>query len=524
LNLAQVARLLAGFALFFTVLLAIPLVVAIAHAETAYATVDGFVAALVTGAVVAALLHLGGRTASKDFYRREGIAVVGLAWLLAAGLGALPFVWSGALTSATAAFFESVSGLTTTGASVFGSGGNPTVESLPRSLLLWRAMLHWIGGVGIILVFTVLLPAMGVTGKNLISSEQVGVADHSQRPRLQEQSRVLFRIYIVLTGACMLGYWLCGMTPFDAMCHAFSTLATGGFSTRNLSIGAYQSLPTELVAILFMFLAGANFTLMLSTLRDRPFRLSAMWRNPEFRAYALLMAGVIAAITVVLRVDGTPLRDDALGITRDYADLGRCLRDASFQTVSIMTSTGFSSADFQNWPKTALYILILCMLVGGCTGSTAGGLKVLRLVVCWKLVVYTVNLFIQPRSVQKLKLGGDVVPNSVVSAILTLVLLWMFCIAGGTLILDIDPRLDMVSSFSACVSMMCCTGPAITEVVHLPDGAIEIANAGNIDLGPYGGYGDLFALSHVTMAILMIFGRLEVLAPLVLFVPGFWRR
>ncbi len=492
MNLAQIARLLAAFALFFVGLMAVPFVVSLFEAESDFRPRAGFAFGLIVGIGFALLLRRLGRGGRPEFFRKEGLAVVGLAWLLAGTLGAVPFVAAGVIDSGAGAVFECVSGLTTTGATVLGTGPNPPIETLPTSVLLWRSMLQWIGGTGVILLFTVLLPALGMPQKNLLDSEAVGVSRVDQRPRMQEHARLLFRLYCALTLAAVLGYRFAGLSWFDSTCHAFTTMATGGFSTRNLSIGAYQNLGVELVAIVFMFLAGCNFALLLSAVRGR-LDLRRIWRDPEFRTYTSLTVTLVVVMTAILWIWGRRLEDPQLGIVRDYSDPVRCLRDAGFQVVSILTSTGFGTANFQQWPMVATSLLLLCMLVGGCTGSTAGGVKVLRVLVCGKLIAYSLRLFVRPRAVQKLRIGQEVLPNAVVSAILTLVLLWFLSVVLGTLVLSLDPRLDPVSALSTSASMMGCTGPAITWVVASAEGVFQIANTGGIDVGPYGGYGDLHA-------------------------------
>lgn len=523
MNLAQVARLLSGFILYFTLAQTIPLVVALLEPqqmENGTHPVAGFIAGISLGLLVSWLLWLGGRKAPTEFFRREGLTVVGFAWLMAGALGAIPFQWSGALPSGTDALFESISGLTTTGASVFGTAENPDIEDLPYSLLLWRSMLQWLGGMGIILVFIVLLPAMGVTGRNLLASEQIGVSKEDMRPRMHEQARFLFRIYLTLTFAAFLALWLLArVSLFDSICHAMTTTATGGFSPRTGSVGAFDSLTAELIILVFMFLGATNYVLMYSAFRHRLHKSGNVLRNPEFRLYLFLTLGLITIVTLALWTWGGIVPDQNVG-SKDYGDLGRCLRDAAFNVVSIFSSTGYATADFQAWPKAALVVLMFCMFVGGCTGSTAGGLKILRLLVSLKLVAYTVRHFIRPKSVEKIKLEHDVLPNSVISTILALVLLWLVGIAVGTFALSLDPRLDMYTAFSANLSMMGCTGPAITAVTpeFIP------VNEYGINIGPYGGYGDLYGWSKILMCFQMILGRLEILAPLVLLAPGFWRR
>ncbi len=522
MNYAQIARLLSYFVLSLSAWTLVPLVFALIEEPGNHRDGLGFGAAVLSSLLVGGGLWFAGRGSRTEFFRREALVVVGVAWLFAGAFGAIPLCVSGAIPGIADAWFESISGLTTTGATVLGTGGNPAIEDLPRSLLLWRSMLQWFGGAGVILVFTVLFRAVGVTGKSLLDSEAVGVSRHDERPRMQEQSRHLIRLYTGLTAAAMLGYWLSGLGVFDAACHAMTTMATGGFSTRNLSMGAYQSLATELVGVAFMFLAGVNFVAMISVARNR-FDIRRLGDNPEFRAYTAVTLAFVFLVTGALWIWGAEMQDPAMGNSRDYGNPLQCLRDATFQVVSMMTSTGYGTCNFQNWPKPALYVLILCMLIGGSTGSTAGGLKVFRVLVCTHLVGHTLRKFIRPRAVQTLRIGDEVIPDSTVSGILTLLLLWIAAAALGTLILDLDPRLDPVSAFTGSVSMLGCTGPAITQVLPI-DGGFELANQGRIDLGPYGGYGDLQGYAKIYLAFQMILGRLEILAPLVLLFPSFWRK
>ena len=514
MDLGKVARPLAGFILFFSLSMLLPLAVSFSE-DSDYATTQAFATGIVAALVVALLLWVGGRKSTSDLYRREGLTVVGLAWVFAGALAAIPFERSGAIPSGVDAFFESISGLTTTGATVLGTT-NTDIESLPPSVLLWRSMLQWMGGMGIILVFIVLLPAMGVTGSRLLSSEQVGVSDETRRPRMIERARALFFVYALLTTFGGIAYWMVGLQPFDAVCHAFTTLASGGFSTNNFSIGGFQNAGVELVAIVFMFLAGCNFLLLAYVLRHGGKTTGAL-HSSEFKLYLGLTLVIILGMTLSLWTWGQPVTEEELGVTKDYSSFFTCVRYASFQTVSILTSTGYATANYVEWPKPALYLLVLCMFIGGCTGSTAGGFKVLRILVCAKLVGNALRHFVRPRTVETFRVGGEAIPDRVVIGILALLLLWLATVAAGTLVLSLDPDLDIVSAFTASLAMMGCIGPAFGDAVHTAAGS-------GIDVGPYGGYGELQTGAKLFMSLQMILGRLEILAPFALLTPGFWRR
>lgn len=521
MNLASVARLLAGFVVFFTAVQIVPMSLALSEAASAYDTRAGFGGSMAIGFVVALLLWLAGRGADRDFHRREGIAVVGFAWTLAGVLGGIPFVWSGALLSGVDATFETISGLTTTGATVMGATRTPAIEDLPHSLLLWRSLLQFVGGLGIILVFIVLLPAMGVTGKSLLASEQTGVSTGLHEPRLLEQGRALFRCFVVLNALCALGYWASGMSLFDALCHAMTTMSTGGYSTRNLSVGAYDRLAIEVVATVAMFVGGCNFAWLVAIARSRGRDTRRVLQMPELRVYAGMVGACVVAATLALWLRGGILPNGA--VVRDYGSLGRCLRDAAFNVTSIFTSTGFATADFQNWPSLALLCIMLGMLVGSCTGSTAGGIKMLRVAVCAKLAAYHGRRFIRPKSVERLKLGGEVVADPVVSAILAIVVLWLALVAFGALVFATDPNLDPMSCLSMSATFMGNTGPALNGVMVEGTRATLLSPTG-INLGPYGSFGDLPAHLKVWGMLQMLLGRLEIMALLVFISPRFWRR
>lgn len=517
MNPGQIARMLAGFAAFFTIAQLPPFLMALQEPQDGrFATVAGFGASIAVGMAVAALLWFGGRNAGHEVFRKEAIVVAGVSWALAGLLGAVPFQWSGLLPSAADAVFETVSGLTTTGASVLGSGDNPAVPDAPPSLLLWRALLHWIGGIGIILVFVALLPAMGVTGKNLLTSESVGVATESFQPRAIEKARVVALIYVTLTGACLLLLvFVGGFGWFDAVCHAFSTLATGGFSTR-VSMNQFDSLGAEVVLTVFMFLAGASFAFVAAHWRSGPQALTALARSGEFRLYSLTALAIVVACT--------------LSLVRADVPIGEALRLASFNGVSVLTSTGFATSDFQAWPTTCLLVLFAAMLVGGCAGSTAGGIKQVRLLVVLKLLGYTVRQFVRPRIVERIKVDEETLPAVVVSSVLAITMMWLLTIAAGAFVLSFDERLSFVGALTASASMVGNCGPALAQVD--PTSAAAVLNVGAAsamladepNIGPFGGYGGLPAWAKAVMTAQMLLGRLELLTLLALLSPGFWRR
>ncbi len=517
MNLPPVARMMAGFTAFFTAAQSPPLLLACYEVQTSQvSSIAGFTASMVFGALVAGVLYLGGRHATGQIFRKEAIAIAGLSWFLASLLGAVPFVWSGLLPNPIDAVFETASGLTTTGATTFGSGPNPNVVDAPASLLLWRAMTHWLGGLGIVLIFVSLLPAMGVTGKNLLASESVTVSTDSYQPRAVAKARTIVAIYLALTLLCTGLLMLCGgYGLLDAVCHTFATVATGGFSTR-ASVAAFDSLGGELVLMVFMFVSGCSFAVLAVQWRQGWRCLPALARTGEFRIYCLVTAALIAAITLSLVRAGLPF--------------GTALRQASFNGISVLTSTGFATADFQAWPTLATLVLFCAMFVGGCSGSTAGGIKQVRLLVVLKLIAYTVRHFVRPKSVERIKLDNEVLPAAMISSVLAIVVLWCVSVVLGALVASLDERLNFVAALTASASMVGNCGPAMTLVdpTTASDaillGTTATPLAGTLQIGPMGGFGALQDWTKVVFIFEMILGRLELLTLLALFTPSFWRR
>ncbi|MFM1872878.1 MAG: Trk system potassium uptake protein TrkH, partial [Planctomycetota bacterium] len=407
-------------------------------------------------------------------------------------------------------------GLTTTGATVLASAKNMAIEQVPPSLLLWRASLQWIGGLGIVLVFAALLPAMGVTSKNLLTSETVGVGTETYQPRVLDKARMILFLYTGMTAACALLLVLVGgFSTFDAICHAFTALATGGYSTRG-SLAAFDSLGGEIVLIVFMFLAGASLAVLATHLRTGLRCIPALLRTGEFRIYTVLTLALVAALTFSLVRAGLPF--------------GTALRQAAFNGVSVLTSTGYATADFQAWPTFALVALFCAMFIGGCTGSTAGGIKMVRVLVVLKLFAYTIRHFVRPKSVERIKLDEEALPAAVISSIVAIVLLWLTCIVVGAALIALDERLNFVAAFATSASMMGSCGPALTmvdpasAVAVTVDGGTAVTLAATPNVGPFGGYGELHDATKIVLIAQMVLGRLELLTLLALFTPSFWRR
>lgn len=515
MNVGRIARVLAGFVVFFVLAQVPPLLMALGELRTPRChSVAGFLSSIAIGTLTAGILWFAGRRAGPQFFRRETLCVAALAWALASVLGSLPFQWSGLLPDACDALFESVSGLATCGGTVLGSAGNPTPEATPASMLLWRAVTQWLGGIGIVLIFVALLPA-GMANKNLLVAESVGVNSEGFQPRLIHRSRWIIGVYVVLTALCTTLLMLVGgMSLFDATCHAFTTLATGGYSTRT-SVAAFDHVGAEVVLTVFMYIAGCTFTMLAGVLRDGFRGARALFRTGEFRIYTVFTIAAIGLVTIDLMRGG-------MGFPS-------ALRQSSLNTVSMLTCCGFATADFHAWPPLSLLVIFTCMMVGGCSGSAAGGMKQVRVLICLRLFAYHLRQFMQPKRVDRIRLDGEVLPAGTISSVLAIVLMWLATIMVGAMVIAWDQRLSFVGALTASASMLGGCGPALA-VVHpdalipgLPELGRGVAVVGP-NIGPLGGYGDLAGWTKVAMCLEMVLGRLELLPLLALLMPSFWRR
>jgi len=414
---------------------------------------------------------------------REGIAVVGLGWVAIVLAGSLPFVFTGVAPTIPAAVFESTSGFTTTGATIYA-----VVEQLPRSILLWRSVTHWIGGMGIIVLGVAILPLLGVGGAQLFRAEMPGIVTDRLTPRIATTARLLWGVYALLTAVLALGYLALGMTPFDAANHAMSALATGGFSTRTASLGAFSP-AIQWLTTLFMFVAGINFTLHYQMLTGR---WRAWARDPEWRWYFASMVGAMAVVFVALSLRAGAWTADGL-------------RDAAFNVAAVHSTTGFATADFAAWPAVAQVVLLGLMFVGAMGGSTGGGFKMVRAAVVAQHTRGEVQKVLHPRAVVVTRLGRTPVRPEVVLNVLAFLGMYVATHALGTIILAALGS-DLVTAMSAALAAMSSVGPGLGDV------------------GPAGHYGHLTPAAHVVLSALMLLGRLEFYTLLVLFLPGVWTR
>ena len=462
--------------------------------------------ATAAGAVAVGAALWGALRPAAEIRVREGFAVVALAWIVLSLVGALPWVLAG-LLGYTDAVFETMSGLTTTGATVLGGAGTPAIEAVPNGFLLWRSLTHWLGGMGVVVLAIAVLPMLGVGGMQLFRAEVPGPSADKLTPRVAETAKRLWAIYVGLTLA-QVALLLPAMSPFDAVNHAFATLATGGFSTENGSVGQYGSAYVDGVLTAFMLLAGANFALHYRLLhRD----VRGVWRSEELRVYLAIAAGATALLTLALwepaaaLLPGEADAEGAAGEPLRYGSLAEAFRYGAFQAASILTTTGFGTADYELWPPLATAVVFGLFFVGGMAGSTAGGVKVLRVLLILKNAFRETRQLVHPQAVLPVRLDHRVVPENVLRNVLGFIVLYVGLIGVGTLAMAFL-GLDLLSAFSATFSSVGNVGPAFGT------------------LGPSETYAHLPAAGKWVLALLMMAGRLEIFTVLLLFTPGFWRR
>ena len=446
--------------------------------ESAFAT--GLAATLLAGV----LLWLPTRHLSRDLNIRDGFMVTALFWVVLGLFGAIPLWLTPDLPLTPAdAIFESISGLTTTGATVITG-----LDSLPQSLLFYRQLLQWLGGIGIIVLAVAILPMLGIGGMQLYRAESAGPSkDRKLTPRITSTAKALFGIYLLLTIACAASYFAVGMSIFDAICHAFSTVAIGGFSTHDASLGHYEQNRVLLVSSVFMLLSAVNFGLHFIALQRRNVRVYA--RDSETAFFIT----VIASATIVVC---------CLLLTTETLGFEDSLIHGLFQTISIATTTGFTTQDFSMWPLFLPILLLILSFMGGCVGSTGGGMKAMRILLIFRQGVRELRQLLHPNAVIPLKLDARRVQTEVISAVWSFFAVYMFCFVLIWLAL-LATNLDFISAFSAVVATMNNLGPGLGEVAYH--------------------YGAVSEPGKLILCLAMLIGRLEVFTLLVLLTPAFWR-
>jgi len=419
-----------------------------------------------------------------DLSRRDGFGIVTFGWLAASLFGALPYILTGTIAHPISAIFETMSGFTTTGASVLS-----TLEEFPRGVLFWRAMTHWFGGMGVLVLCVAILPFLGVGGMQIYRAEMPGPSKDRLTPKIATTAKLLWGVYVLLCAVLTILLCIGGMTLFDALCHTFATMATGGFSTRSLSVGAYNSVYFDVVIIVFMFLAGTNFALHYRAIAGKPL---SYFKDSEFRYYLGFWS--VACLFLTLNVWHSV-----------YDSIGDSLRAGFFQGTSIMTTTGFVTADFDRWPDSSRILLVLLMFIGGSAGSTGGGMKVIRIAVILKKVVREIRRFVRPHTIWAIKLGRKPVDQSVVSHISGFFAIFILLFAIITFIMTFFTP-DLETAFSSVIATMGNIGPGLAGV-----GATQ-------------NYASIPAMGKAILTFCMLMGRLELYTVLIVLLPSTWRR
>jgi len=425
------------------------------------------------------------RNQKGDLRAREGFLIVVLFWTVLASFSAIPLLLLDAPNlSVTDAFFESFSGLTTTGATVLTG-----LDSMSHAVLFYRQQLQWLGGMGIIVLAVAVLPMLGIGGMQLYRAETPGpVKDSKMTPRIADTAKHLWYIYLSLTILCGVAYWLAGMSAFDAICHAFSTIAIGGFSTHDASMGYFNSPAINLVCVVFLIIAGVNFALHYAAVQNRSFKSYIF--DPEFKVFISIQIVLTLVCFTVLMTEGT------------YNDADRALDQALFQSVSISTTAGFATTSFADWPTLLPILLIFSSFIGGCAGSTGGGMKVIRVFLLYLQGVRELNKLVHPKAIFSIKLGKKALPPRVIEAV------WGFFSAYAAvfvicMLLLIASGIDDITAFTAVAACLNNLGPGLGEVAS--------------------NFASINDFSKWVLIVAMLFGRLEIFTLLVLFTPAFWR-
>lgn len=414
---------------------------------------------------------------------RDGFLIVSLCWIVSCLIGAIPFVATGSIPSFTNAFFESCSGFSTTGASILND-----IESLPRGILFWRSFTHWIGGMGILIFAIALMPSLGISGQNIAVSEAPGPILDKVTPKMSDTAKTLYTIYILFTLIETILLMFGGMSLYDALIHSFGTVGTGGFSSYNSSIGYFDSTYIRIVIIVFMMLCGSNFNLFYYAFKRGP---KVFIDDSEFKLYITIFTGTGAFIAIMLLLNNT------------YSSAKDAIVDSAFHTASILTTTGYATTDFETWPMICQMSLLLLMFMGGCSSSTGGGIKIVRILVLLRLINRGISTRLHPNVVENIKLNGYNMPSDAVSAIAYHLFLYIGMVFIGAFIVSFE-NVDLITAFTSVITCIGNIGPGFGSV------------------GPAENFSHLSGLTKYLLSFYMIAGRLELYTLFILLTPKFW--
>ena len=480
MNYKLLLRLLGFVLLIEAALLVIPMLVSVIYRESPLPFI------YTIGILIAVSLPLVFlKPEDSRIYAKEGFICVGCSWLLLSLFGALPFVFSGAIPNFIDAFFETVSGFTTTGATIL-----TAVEGLPYGILFWRSLTHWIGGMGILVFMLALLPSLGGNAIHLMRAEVPGPQKGKLVPKMKETALILYGIYFLLTVILAVLLLCTGMPLYDSIVSSLATAGTGGFSVRNASIGAYMNPAAEWIIASFMLIFGVNFNLYFYIIVKK-FKL--ILKNEELRTYLILCA--VSTVLITINVWNS--------VASEFDTVADCIRAAFFQVTSIMSTTGFSSVNYELWPEFSRMLLVFISIIGASAGSTAGGLKVSRLVILLKTVRVNMKRVLKPNSVHTLRLDGDVLPEETEKSTTNYFAMYMLLTLGFILLVSLDGK-DFVSTVTAVIACFNNVGPGLGIV------------------GPWGSFASFSYFSKLVLSFAMLFGRLEIMPMLIMLSPSTW--
>ncbi len=480
INFRAIIHILSALLLFLGVSLIAPTLIVLYYRE-------GDAQAFIVTIAIAWIMGIIGFLSSKtkgELRPKDGFLIVTAGWLLFSFIGALPFKLSGFIPSYTDCFFETMSGFTTTGASIL-----TNIEALPHGLLFWRSLTHWLGGMGIILLSLAILPLLGVAGMQLFKAEVPGPTHDKLTPRLKNTAKLLWGVYALISLVETILLKLAGMNWFDALCHTFGTMATGGFSTKNTSIGHYNSPLIDFIIVVFMVLAGINFALHYRALQGKP---QAYLKDPEARFFLT----IILFATLLIGIDVWKVTGNHLFKTIQYS---------LFQVVSIITTTGFGTADYEQWSGLSQATLFFLMFFGGCAGSTGGGIKIIRTLILLKLGMNEIKRLIHPQAVFTVRVGNNVIPREIASNIAGFFLLYVALTVFGILFMS-ALGLDFETAFGSVAATINNIGPGLGQV------------------GPTENFAHIPVIGKWFLSFLMLAGRLEIFTVLILFTVSFWKK
>lgn len=480
MNYKIVLKIIGNVLVYEALLLLLPFAIALTYSGE---DVKSFLITIVITLIVALVLR-NIKIKEKSMYAKEGFLTVGLAWIAIAAFGALPFVISGSIPSYIDAFFETVSGFTTTGATIL-----TEVESLPKGILFWRSLTHWIGGMGFLIFLLALVPTMGSNSIHLLKAESPGPNPGKIVPKIRETAKILYIIYLVLTIIQTILLILSGLSVYDSVIHALGTAGTGGFSNMNLSVGAFNNPTAEWIITIFMIVFGVNFSLYFQLIKGN---IKGFFKNEELKYYLLIV--LVSIVFIAINI-----------IDFNNGNIGLSIRQSSFQVASIISTTGYATTDFNLWPSLSKTIIMILMLAGAMAGSTAGGIKTIRLVIMLKAVRRGIDKILHPKRIQSVKIDGKIVDEETISGVLLFIGAYSVIYLIALFIVSFD-GFDLVTNITSVLTAISNVGPGLEMV------------------GPIGNFSKFSNLSKIVLSFCMLAGRLEIYPMLIMFSKSIWKK